>query len=146
MSNPPLSDGGFSVYGVVIKRLRLNEVEVKAVLKSYSSDYFLAALKDELTGFFPNDFVTKLPMILSKMGSRLFYLSEFEDECNNYPEFKEISKQDVLECLFAAGYIGQHRPRTNRDFTVFSYRNHNESFVAEHECILHRGLLKALSL
>lgn len=123
---------------------RFSEAEIQTVLNSYSIDYFINALKDELTGFFPNDFVTKLPIILSKMGSRLFYLQEFEEECNKYPEFKEISKQDVLESLFSAGFIGQHRPRTKRDYTVFSYRNHNESFVAEHECILHRGLLRAL--
>lgn len=126
------------------KHRRFTEPEIQSVLNSYSTDYFLDALKDELTGFFPNDFVTKLPMILSKMGSRLFYLHEFEEECNKYPEFKMISKRDVLESLFSAGFIGQHRPRTNRDFTVFSYRNHNESFVAEHECILHRGLMRAL--
>ena len=128
------------------KHRMFNESDVQAILKNYSTDYFLDALKDELTGFFPNNFVTKLPMILSKIGSRLFYLADFEDECNKYPEFTEISKQDVLECLFSAGYIGQHRPRTNKDYTVFSYRNYNESFVAEHECILHTGLRRALSI
>ena len=79
------------------------------------------------------------------MGYREFYLKDFEEECNNYPEFESISKHDVLEKLFDAGYIGQHRPRENRDYTVFSYRNVRESFVAEHECIIHRGLLRALS-
>lgn len=128
------------------KRRPLTEADIQSVLKNYSIDYFLDALKDELTGFFPNDFVTKLPSILSKMGSRYFYLKNFEAECNRYAEFKDISKQDVLECLFSAGYIGQHRPRANGDYTVFSYRNHKENFVVEHECILHRGLLRALSI
>lgn len=120
--------------------------DLRSILSSYSNDYFIEALRDELTGFFPNDFVTKLPDILSHMGSQYFYLSKFENECNKYPEFKEISKADVLEKLFVAGYIGQHRPRDSGDYTVFSYRNFHEKFIAEHECILHRGLLRALTI
>ena len=124
---------------------KFSEGDIQDILRNYSTEYFIDALKDELTGFFPNSFVTKLPNILSKMGYREFYLKDFEEECNNYPEFESISKHDVLEKLFDAGYIGQHRPRENRDYTVFSYRNVRESFVAEHECIIHRGLLRALS-
>lgn len=52
----------------------------------------------------------------------------------------------ILEKLFNAGYIGQQRPREKKDYTVFSYRNPRESFQEEHECILHRGLMRALTI
>lgn len=120
--------------------------KIQTALARYSDEYFVDAMRDELTGFFSNDAVTLLPDVLSKMGMRYFYLSEFENECKNYPEFDNISPRTVLEKLFAAGYIGQHRPRAGLDYTVFSYRNLREKFNPDHECIVHRGLTRALTI
>ena len=125
---------------------RLTSEKIESALSRYSDEYFVDAMRDELTGFFPNDAVTRLPDVLSKMGTRYFYLSNFQDECMNYPEFNGIQSRAILEKLFAAGYIGQHRPREKMDFTVFSYRNPREKFQEDHECILHRGLTRALTL
>ena len=125
---------------------KLTVDKVQTALARYSDEYFVDAMRDELTGFFPDSAVTVLPTILSKMGTRYFYLSGFEHECSQYPEFQEVSPRQVLEKLFTAGYIGQHRPREKMDYTVFSYRNLRETFHAEHECILHRGLTRALTI
>lgn len=38
------------------------------------------------------------------------------------------------------------RPREKGDYTVFSYRNPRETFQDEDECILHRGLTRALTI
>lgn len=122
--------------------------KIQAALARYSDEYFVDAMRDELTGFFPNEVVTLLPDVLSKMGMRYFYPSEFEKECRNYSEFEGVSPRTVLERLFAAGYIGQHRPREglDYDYTVFSYRNLREKFNPDHECIVHRGLTRALTI
>lgn len=120
---------------------------IKMALVRYSEDYFVSAMQDELTGFFPNEVINVLPQVLSRMGSRFFYLSDFEKECDNYEAFKNVDKKrDILERLFNAGYIDQHRPRMSTDYTVFSYRNPVERFQEDHECILHRGLTRALTL
>lgn len=120
--------------------------KLQEALTTYSERYFLEAMRDELTGFFPNDFVTALPNILSKMGSTYFYLKDFDAECSRLSEFKDVSSKEVLERLFNDGYIGQHRPREGGDRTVFSYRNPHERFNPDHECILHRGLTRALNV
>lgn len=120
--------------------------KIKTILSRYSDEYFVDAMKDELTGFFPDNIVTKLPDVLSRIGSRYFYLEDFKEECKNYFDFENVSKIEILEKLFAAGYIGQHRPRDDRDLTVFSFRNSREKFDASHECILHRGLMRALTI
>lgn len=125
---------------------KLTVEKVQAALSRYSVEYFVDAMRDELTGFFPDEVVTLLPDILSKMGTKYFYLSDLEAECNHYPEFKDVSVRIILEKLFNAGYIGQQRPREKKDYTVFSYRNPRESFQEEHECILHRGLMRALTI
>ncbi len=125
---------------------KLSEEKIQDALASFSLRYFVDAMRDELTGFFPDKAVTILPDVLSKMGTRYFYLTEFESECNKHKEFENVSSRDILEKLFSAGYIGQHRPRERMDYTVFSFRNTREKFQEEHECILHRGLTRALTI
>lgn len=125
---------------------QLTVEKIQVALSRYSDEYFVDAMRDELTGFFPNDAVTLLPDVLSQMGTRYFYLSKFEKACRNYPEFSKVSSQAILEKLFYAGYIGQHRPRSGSDYTVFSYRNPREKFNPDHECIVHRGLTRALTI
>lgn len=125
---------------------RLTADKVESALKQYSVEYFLGAMQDELTGFFPDDAVTILPEILSKMGEKYFYLAAFESECQKHTAFDSVSPRQVLKKLFEAGYIGQHRPRAHFDYTVFSYRNTREKFQDDHECILHRGLQRALNI
>ncbi len=120
--------------------------KIQTALSRYSDEYFVDAMRDELTGFFPNETVTLLPDVLSKMGTRYFYTSEFQTECKNYTEFENVSPRLILEKLFASGYIGQHRPREGVDYTVFSYRNLREKFNPDHECIVHRGLTRALTI
>lgn len=129
-----------------IPEKKLTVEKLQNALARYSDEYFIDAMRDELTGFFPNEVVTMLPNILSKMGTRYFYLPEFENECRNYKEFDSTSPQAILEKLFDAGYIGQHRPRDGMEYTVFSFRNLRETFQPEHECIVHRGLLRALTI
>lgn len=125
---------------------KLTSEKIETALARYSNEYFVDAMRDELTGFFPDNVVTKLPDILIKMGTRYFYLSEFENECSHFSEFEGMPCRVLLEKLFVAGYIGQHRPRERMDYTVFSYRNPRERFQEDHECILHRGLTRALTL
>lgn len=118
--------------------------DIQTVLRQYSEDYFIDAMQDELTGFFPDTVVSVLPNILSQLESREFLLSDFQKECDDYPEFSGVSPLAVLDKLFNAGYIGQLRQRDKKDYTVFSYRNPHETFRASDPCLVHRGLIRAL--
>lgn len=131
---------------VYMRGRKMTQERISEALARYSDEYFLPALQDELTGFFPDEIITCLPQIFSHIGSRYFYLEEFENECRNFIDTESVSAQTILEQLFKAGYIGQHRPRDVGDYTVFSYRNKYERFQTDHECILHRGLMRALVL
>lgn len=126
---------------------RLSEDQLQSVLYSFS-DYFLGAMLDDLTGFFPNEAVTSLPDVLSKLGNQYFYPKDFYNVCSQYKVFDGIVLSDILNKLFLDGYIGQHRPRDMRekDYTVFKFRNSREKFQEDHECIIHRGLQRALTI
>lgn len=134
------------VQKVFVNGQRLSEDNVQDALEAFSEEYFVDAMRDELTGFFPDAVVTALPDVLSKMGARLFYPKDFAKICEQYSAFSGVSPNQILEKLFQAGYIGQHRPREKNDYTVFSYRNPREKFQEDHECILHRGLMRALTI
>ena len=71
---------------------------------------------------------------------------EFKNVCCKHKEYDSINPVDLLEKMFNAGYIGQHRNKTRKDYTVFKYRNPREVFVEEDECIIHRGLMRSLTI
>lgn len=124
---------------------QLSEEQLQTVLYNFS-EYFLGAMLDELTGFFPNEVVTSLPDVLSKLGNRYFYPKDFYIVCSQYDVFDGIVLSDMLNKLFLDGYIGQHRPRDMKDYTVFKFRNPREKFQEDDECIIHRGLQRALTI
>lgn len=125
---------------------RISETTLQAILYNYSNSYFVYAMQDELTGFYPDEVINSLPMVLSRIGQRDFHITDFETECNKHKEFKNIDSRELLEKMFNAGYIGQYRPKEVKDYTVFKYRNPREVFVEEHECIIHRGLMRSLTI
>jgi len=125
---------------------KITQDELFQILSKYSEEYFVDAMRDELTGFFPDGVVTILPDIFMKLGTRNFYAKDFESECKKYSEFKDVEIRLLLGKLFDVGYIGQFRPREPKAYVVFSYRNPRERFNEEHECIIHRGLLRAFTM
>lgn len=128
-------------YGHVI-----NESQLQSILYNYSNDYFVAAMQDELTGFFPDAVITILPDVLAKIGQQHFSVEDFKRECGKHKEFEGINVIDLIKKMFNDGYIGQHRPKEMKDYTIFKYRNPRETFVEEHECIVHRGLMRSLTI
>lgn len=125
---------------------KISENMLQSVLYNFSNSYFVPAMQDELTGFFPDDAVTVLPTVLSKLGQRYFSLEEFSIECEKHKEFNGVDTTQLLTKMFNDGYIGQHRPKERKDYTVFKYRNSRENFIEEHECIVHRGLMRSLTI
>lgn len=131
---------------VYVEGQKITEAMLQSVLYNYSNDYFVSAMQDELTGFFPDTAVTALPTVLSNIGQQLFTAEEFRIECSKHKEFENVDSTELLKKMFNDGYIGQHRPKENKDFTVFKYRNPRENFIEAHECIVHRGLMRSLTI
>lgn len=125
---------------------KISEPMLQSILYNYSNGYFVSAMLDELTGFFPDEAVTILPTVLSKIGQQYFSVEDFKTECSKHKEFDEVDSTELLAKMFNDGYIGQHRPKEIKDYTVFKYRNPRETFVEEHECIIHRGLMRSLTI
>lgn len=124
---------------------KLSEDDVENALHSFSSNYFIGAMNDELTGFFPDEAVTQLSSVLANVGGREFDLKDFSNECDRYKCFESIDRRDILRRLYNDGYIGQQQPRQNNPYTAYSYIHMNIKFDETHRWILHRGLMRGLA-
>lgn len=131
---------------IYIDGIKISESMLQSALYNYSNGYFVPAMLDELTGFFPDEVITVLPSVLSKLGQQYFSVDEFKEECAKHKQFEDVNTTELLEKMFVDGYIGQHRPKERKDYTVFKYRNSRENFIEEHECIIHRGLMRSLTI
>lgn len=87
-----------------------------------------------------------MPTVLSKIGQKYFRVDDFKGECNKHKEFENVDATELLKKMFNDGYIGQHRPKAVGEYTVFKYRNPRETFSEDHECIVHRGLMRSLTI
>lgn len=131
---------------VFVNGSRISENMIQTILYKYSNDYFVSAMQDELTGFFPDAVVTILPTVLSRIGQQFFDVKTFKQECDKHKEFVGVDAVELLKKMFNDGYIGQHRPKESKEYTVFKYRNPRETFIEDHECIVHRGLMRSLTI
>lgn len=122
----------------------LKVTELKSVLSSYSENYFLEEMKNELAGFVEDSILKDLPNFLSRLESRTFRYSKWVTEFKNV--FKSDNPKNLLEIMFDNGYIGQLRARGKRTFVVFRYRDNHEKINYRDQFIIHRGLFKALNL
>lgn len=125
--------------------------EVRNALKTYSRDYFLEEMKNEITGFVDDDHINALPSVLQKIGERSFYFSEFRKIMEEQSLNKILDEHNIkhlLLLLFEAGYIGQLIPNTrdNRLSVIFKYRNPNSTIDYSQKFITHRGIYNGLGV
>lgn len=123
----------------------LSYSEFSNTIAGYSKNYFISEMQDELTGIFPDEFVTAIPAVLSQLGHREFYMEDLQKVIEK--QQLKISAKRTLETMYASGYIGQLRLREDgRGFISFSHINPFDRFSPKDKCILHRGLVKALNV
>lgn len=129
---------------------KLTHADMLGAIKSYSRDYFIEEMKNELSGFSDDLLINSLPSILQKIGSRAFYLGEFIKVTNEQTTLKKYSEQDIkylLLMLFQSGYIGQLiKTNSGKESVVFKYRNPNSNIDYSQKFISHRGLHKGLGI
>ena len=101
-------------------------------------------MRDELTGILDDSIVTAIPGILSSMGTRKFKECDLEAS----PELKELNctAHQLLEIMYNAGYIGQIRCRNGKKLLSFRHINPYDKYNAKDECIVHRGITKAVNI
>lgn len=121
-------------------------------LRSYSIEYFLPELKDELAGYFKPSEVAACFQIIGGLRQRNFSLDSLKQYATKAGLGSKIDLDAAVQVLFDCSAVGNIVNRPHSDgvndgvFYTFRYRNRNASVNYAERLILHRGAWKALNL
>ena len=83
------------------------------------------------------------------MGNAKFSAETFSETIKEISAFNKVDAHKLLEYLFMGGYLGQIK-KTSRDakksFVAFKHINTQQRYDPNNECLIHRGLRKALNI
>lgn len=120
---------------------------IQSGMRSYSIQYFLPEIQDELSGYANPTEIDSIVTALGRVGKREFRLHELVDESSAlaYPLDKQ-KVHEIMLSLFQCGAVGNIQRSGGRTHYTFKYRNRHSSFDESQTIMLHRGLWKALNL
>lgn len=126
---------------------KLTRNQILSGTRSYSIDYFVPEIKDELVGYVPVEHIDIALELFGSMRKRDFWYHELEAASKDSNRFSKLNLPDIIRALFECSAVGNidRRPGGN-DYFTFKYRNRNSSINFESRLILHRGTWKALNL
>lgn len=130
------------------KKRSVDSNSIKAGIASYSSDYFVSEVKDELACYVDYKYIDGIIALLASQRRPELDYSKLKTTFAHTSELDGLDLDDVLKILFDCSAIGQlYRYRDNDSRRVsFKYRNHNSTFAPNDDIMLHKGLYKALNV
>lgn len=128
---------------------KINDSEFKKAIKTYSTNYFIEEMKNELAGFIEDKYIKLLIPVFSRIGNVEFserqFFNSFEKIIND-EKFNLIDARNILFNLFENSYIGQIDLSNGKKNVFFKYRNPNAHFDNNLKFILHSGILRGLNI
>lgn len=128
---------------------KINDSEFKKAIKTYSTNYFIEEMKNELAGFIEDKYIKLLTPVFSRIGNVEFSESKFFNEFENIlneEKFNLTDARNILFNLFENSYIGQIDFSNGKKNVFFKYRNPNAHFDNNLKFILHSGILRGLNI
>lgn len=128
---------------------KINHREFIKAIKTYSTNYFIEEMKNELAGFIEDKYIKLLTPVFSRIGNVEFSEDRFFNEFKkiiNEKEFNLTDARNILFNLFENSYIGQIDLSYGKKNVFFKYRNPNAHFDSNLKFILHRGILRGLNI
>jgi hypothetical protein len=117
-------------------------------MRTYSIQYFLPEIKDELSGYATSDEIEEIFDLMSRLRKRDFKFTELVAIAST--QKSKLSQERILkllEALFECSAVGNIMNRPGgTTFYTFNYRNRHSNFNKDEGIMLHRGLWKALNL
>jgi hypothetical protein len=135
-------------YSTLIRR-RLTQDQILSGLRSYSIDYFLPEIKDELVGYFPASVVEAAFSLIGSLRTREFSFKDLCAKAADQPRFGELDIAGIVTALFECSAIGNvNRARGSRAamYYTWKYRNRNSTLNLDERLLLHKGMWRALNV
>ena len=116
-------------------------------IRSYSLDYLMDEIKNELDGYLTSEEKDQSLKLLGVMNKSKFSLSELVEKKKNDNRFKSLDLMKALNALFDCGAISNYRkdPQRDKDINTTKYRNPHVCFDPTEDIKIHWGLVKALN-
>ena len=128
-------------------RGRLSQDQLLSGARSYSVDYFVPEIKDELAGYFPPEDIDKTLVLLGALRKRDFTYAELSEQAGKTRGSEALDLDLATKLLFDCSAIGNVEAWPGgTTYYTFKYRNRNSVLNLERRLILHRGMWKALNL
>ena len=116
---------------------------VKNGLRTYSFDYLVPEIKDELEGYLTKEEIENVILLLGSMKNNRFSYKELETQKNSDARFKSVDLQKIIPILFDCNAIGNVNPG---GYHSWKFRNRYSYFNPNEDIEIHRGLRKGLNL
>jgi len=124
----------------------LTRDQILSGIRSYSLNYFVPEIKDELVGYVAPEDMEATLSVIGALRKRDFNYSELEEKARSHTKHK-LDLPSILAVLFECSAVGnvQNRPGGTTYYT-FKYRNRNSTLNLSDRLILHKGMWKAMNL
>nr|WP_321496127.1 hypothetical protein [uncultured Methanolobus sp.] len=110
--------------------------------RSYSTNYFVTEIKDELVGYLKTEDIEKTIQLLGLVGKSVFDISEIRMIVQNDNRFDSLNLNEILTQLFNCNALGNYWD--NR--LTFKYWNPHAVLNLSEKLVIHKGMRKGLNL
>lgn len=115
-------------------------------IRSYSLDYLMDEIKNELDGYLSSEEKEQALKLLGVLNKPKFSLSELVEKKKNDNRFKSLDLIKALNALFDCGAISNfRRDSLGKEINTTKYRNPHVCFDPTEDIRIHWGLVKALN-
>lgn len=125
---------------------RLSDDQFMSGTRSYSIDYFVPEIKDELSGYLSPEDIDRTMVIFGALRKREFAFPELAEQMRKTKGCDNLDLEAALRLLFDCSAIGNIENLGGTTYFTFKYRNRNSVLNIDRRLVLHRGMWKAMNL
>lgn len=120
--------------------------QIRDGVRSYSVNYFLPEIRNELVGHLSASEIEEGLYLLTRLKRKSISRKLAIENLYAGTEFDDSALERFLRVMFECSAVGSVERRNNRDFYEFKYRNRQASLAGSDRIRLHPGLHLALNL
>jgi hypothetical protein len=102
---------------------KIQQEQIIKGTRSYSTDYFIGEIRDELVGYLSDNDIDRVVDLLGSMRARGFKYQDLESKAKEYAF--EAKLKEIIDVLFTCSAIGNVAQTTTGKIWTFRYRNPN---------------------
>jgi hypothetical protein len=125
----------------------MSREEILKAATAYSKDYFLPEIKNELSGYVPDEHIQVMVDLLGSLRKREFWAKDVEEQAKRNGVTSDLDIRACLRHMFECSALGNVETwPTGVTYFTFRYRNRHSAFSVDKKVLLHFGIWKALNL